>query len=167
MPPAAELGRQADPSFQRKRMRRLIIAPTLASVLACSPPRPLERPHPRYPDMLREARVSGTEIAWLRVDRHGRVSEVTFDSTTHVHDLFIPSARNTLRSVRFRPATRFGIAHAGAFTYSIQYFLGGPASAERETFSSGDSVPGCPRARDETHLVVCAVPLFGHQQPTH
>jgi hypothetical protein len=117
--------------------------------------------------MLREARVSGTEVARLRIDRHGMVSDVTFDSTAHVHDLFMLSARNTLRSVRFRPAMRFGIAHAGAFTYSIQYFLGGPASAERGTLSSGDSVPGCPRARDETHLVVCAVPLLSRHQTTH
>ena len=117
--------------------------------------------------MLREARVSGTELARLGVDRHGMVSEVTFDSAAHVHDLFRASARNTLQSVRFRPATRFGIAHAGAFTYSIQYFLGGPPIAERGTRSSGDSVPGCPRARDETHLVVCATPLFGRQRTTH
>jgi hypothetical protein len=117
--------------------------------------------------MLREARVSGTEIARLRVDRHGTVSDVTFDSTAHVHDLFQVSARNTLRSVRFRPATRFGLAHAGVFTYSIQYFLGGPATARPGPLSSGDSVPGCPRARDETHLVVCALPLFSHAQPTH
>ena len=117
--------------------------------------------------MLREARVSGTEIARLRVDRHGTVSDVTFDSTPHVHDLFRASARNTLRSVRFRPATRFGIAHAATFTFSIQYFLGGPATAEPETFSSGNGVPGCPRARDEAHLVVCALPLFSHAQTTH
>jgi hypothetical protein len=116
--------------------------------------------------MLREARVSGTEIARLRVDRHGMVSDVTFDSTPHVHDLLRASARKALRSVRFRPATRFGIAHAGAFTYSVQYFLGGPASAERGTLSHEDSVPGCPRARDETHLVVCAVPLLSHARPT-
>ncbi|MFL5489130.1 MAG: energy transducer TonB [Gemmatimonadaceae bacterium] len=148
-------------------MRRLIIAATLTGVLGCSPPRPLERPRPRYPDMLREARVSGTEIARLRVDRHGVVSDVTFDSTAHIHDLFTVSARNTLRAVRFRPATRFGIAHAGVFRYSIHYFLGGPPSAERGTLSSGDSVPGCPRARDETHLVVCSVPLLSHARTTH
>jgi hypothetical protein len=117
--------------------------------------------------MLREALVSGTEVARLRIDRHGAVSSVTFDSTAHVHDLFIPSARNSLRSVRFRPATRFGIAHAGKFTYSIQYFLGEPARVERGALSSGDSVPGCPLARDETHLVVCAVPLLSRRQTTH
>ena len=148
-------------------MRRLVIAATLTCILGCSRPHPLERPSPRYPNMLREARVSGTELARLRVDRHGVVSEITFDSTAHVHDLLSASARNTLHAVRFRPATRFGIAHAGAFTYSIQYFLGGPATAERGTRSSGDSVPGCPRARDETHLVVCAVPLIGRQRATH
>jgi hypothetical protein len=117
--------------------------------------------------MLREARVSGTEIARLRVDRHGTVSDVTFDSTIHVHDLFRASARNTLRSVRFRPATRFGIAHAGTFTYSIQYFLGGPASAAPGASSTEDSVPGCPLARSETQLVVCAVPLLSHARTTH
>jgi hypothetical protein len=148
-------------------MRRLIIiAAILPCVSGCLPPRPLERPSLRYPDMLRSAEVSGTEIARLHVDRHGRVSDVTFDSTAHVHDLFIPHARTTLRGVRFRPATRFGIPHAGAFTYSIQYFLGGPAREEPGTFSSGDSVPGCPLARDETHLVVCAVPLLERRQTT-
>jgi hypothetical protein len=148
-------------------MRRLIIAVTLTGVLGCSPPRPLERPRPQYPEMLRSSGVSGTEIARLHVDRQGIVSDVTFDSTAHVHDLFRYSARNTLRSVRFRPATRFGIAHAGTFEYSIQYFLGGPASVEPGTLSSGDSLPGCPLARDETHLVVCAVPIVVRRQTTH
>ena len=119
--------------------------------------------------MLRSAGVSGTEIARLDVDRHGTVSDVTFDSTVHTHDLFRVTARNTLRSIRFQPAKRFGIAHTAAFTYTIQYFLAepGPASGRTGTLSSADSVPGCPLARDETHLVVCAVPILVRRPSTH
>lgn len=43
----------------------------LISVAACSPPRPLEHPRPQYPDMLSAAKLGGTVIARLNVDRRG------------------------------------------------------------------------------------------------
>lgn len=133
----------------------------LISVAACSPPRPLEHPRPQYPDMLSAAKLGGTVIARLNVDRRGRVRSITVDSATHAHALFRVSARNALRSARFHPARWFGIAHPGSFRYSIQYVLAerGPAGSASPARSSVDSLAGCPHARSDSDLVVCAVPV--------
>ena len=107
--------------------------------------------------MLRASKVSGTVIARVAVDRRGTVTNVTFDSTRHTHDLFRISARNSLRPIKFAPAKRFGIARAGTLTYWVQYVLGETRSANEgpQQLSGSDSVPGCPVARDATRLVVC------------
>ena len=112
--------------------------------------------------MLRAAKVDGTVIARLEIDRRGAVSNITFDSTGHAHDLFRWSARKALVSIQFVPAMRFGLAHSGTFTYWVQYVLGGidPGSQGPQSLTGADSVRGCPVARDETHLVVCGLPEF-------
>ena len=109
--------------------------------------------------MLRSAKLSGTVIARVAVDRRGTVTNVTFDSTQRAHDLFRASARNALRRIKFAPAKRLGIARAGARTYSIEYVLGEIDPGHQVPQPAGaDSVPGCPVSRDETRLVVCGVP---------
>ena len=109
--------------------------------------------------MLRASKVSGTVMARVDVDRRGIVTNVTFDSTPHAHDLFRASARKALRATKFVPAKRFGVARAGTRTYSIEYVLGDIDPGHQVPQPPGaDSVPGCPVSRDETRLVVCGVP---------
>ena len=109
--------------------------------------------------MLYAAKLSSTVIARVDVDRRGTVTNVTFDSTRHAHDLFRASARNALRPIKFAPARRFGIARAGTRTYSIEYAIGEINPGHQGPQASGaDSVPGCSASRHETRLVVCGVP---------
>ena len=63
-----------------------------------------DNPRPRYPDMLRSAKVEGEVLAQFIVDTTGRAEMNTFKVLKSSHDLFTNSVRSALPSWRFYPA---------------------------------------------------------------
>jgi TonB family protein len=61
-------------------------------------------PSPRYPDMLRTAKVEGEVLAQFVVDTFGRADMNTFKVLRSTHDLFTESVRVSLPNMRFEPA---------------------------------------------------------------
>ncbi len=60
---------------------------------------------PRYPEMLKAARVEGTVDAQFVVDQNGRVDMSTFRVSRSDHALFMQAVRAALETMRFEPAT--------------------------------------------------------------
>ena len=65
---------------------------------------------PRYPDMLREARVEGEVLAQFVVGEDGRADVESFKVLKSSNDLFVKSVRAALPQMRFNPATVGGKA---------------------------------------------------------
>lgn len=58
---------------------------------------------PRYPDILRAARIEGEVVAQFVVDTNGTPDLATFKVLRSTHDLFTASVRSALPSMRFTP----------------------------------------------------------------
>jgi TonB family protein len=61
-------------------------------------------PAPRYPDLLRQARIEGEVLAQFIVNADGSVDMSTFKVLKTSHDLFTATVRNNLPQMRFSPA---------------------------------------------------------------
>ncbi|HEY5061348.1 MAG TPA: M56 family metallopeptidase [Gemmatimonadaceae bacterium] len=63
---------------------------------------------PRYPDLLRAARIEGEVVAQFVVDTNGTPDLATFRVLRSTHDLFTAAVRNALPSMRFSPPALAG-----------------------------------------------------------
>ena len=61
-------------------------------------------PAPRYPDLLREAKVEGGVLAQFVVDTTGRPDMSTFKVLKSTHDLFTNAVKSSLPNMKFQPA---------------------------------------------------------------
>jgi bla regulator protein blaR1 len=59
---------------------------------------------PRYPDMLRSAKVEGTVLAEFVVDVNGYADTTTFRVLRSTHELFTAAVRQSIGTMRFNPA---------------------------------------------------------------
>ncbi len=71
-------------------------------------PELMEEPHPRYPEGLRRAGVSGLVQLQYVVGTDGRVDEQSIHVLTSSHPAFLLAALQALRDSRFKPARRGG-----------------------------------------------------------
>ncbi|HEU5210589.1 MAG TPA: TonB family protein, partial [Longimicrobiales bacterium] len=112
-------------------MRRLPLFGTavVMGILACRPAQTAQRlepvaaePMPRFPDVLRAARLSGVVELAIPVAADGSVtgSPRAIEST---HDLFLIAVRNAVRRWRFRPVDSRGALRPDSarvrFTFAI------------------------------------------------
>jgi TonB family protein len=72
------------------------------------PPTPIYKPEPPYPEIARRDKVLGIVVLWVAIDAQGRVSDVRLLSDPLGHGLE-ESAVNTVRTWKFKPATRKGV----------------------------------------------------------
>ena len=61
-------------------------------------------PAPRYPDVLRSAKVEGEVVAQFVVDTTGRADMRTFKVLKSSNDLFTKSVKSALANMKFYPA---------------------------------------------------------------
>ena len=61
-------------------------------------------PSPRYPDLLRQAKVEGEVLAQFVVDTTGRPNMSTFKVLKSTHDLFTDAVKSSLPNMKFRAA---------------------------------------------------------------
>lgn len=80
-------------------------------------------PSPRYPDMLRSAKVEGEVTAQFVVDANGRPEPESFKVLRTSHDLFTESVRATLPMIRFSPAQVGGKAVKQLVTQTFTFSL--------------------------------------------
>jgi len=59
---------------------------------------------PRYPDLLREAKVEGSVLAQFIVDENGRADSASVSVLRSTHDLFTNAVLSSISSFRFSPA---------------------------------------------------------------
>jgi len=71
-------------------------------------PAPIYEPEPPYPEMAKRDKVLGTVVLWVAIDAQGRVSDVRQLSDSLGYG-FDESAVNTVRTWKFKPATRKGV----------------------------------------------------------
>lgn len=78
----------------------------------------------RYPDMLREGKISGEVLAQFVVDTNGVALPETFKVLKSTHDLFTQSVKDALGDMRFSPAAIAGkhvkqlVQQSFVFTYA-------------------------------------------------
>jgi bla regulator protein blaR1 len=61
-------------------------------------------PAPRYPDLLRQAKIEGEVLALYVVDERGVADTATFKVLKSSHDLFTAAVKAALPEMRFKPA---------------------------------------------------------------
>ena len=129
----------------------------------CYAARPLRPLAPRYPSMLRSAGYAGTTTVMVRVDPRGHASVTARGASSAIgqHPLFLQAIGQGVKAVPWRPARRFGFAHADSALYQVDFVI------LRDTLSPGrnelrkegnDTLPlACPRPRSAHQVVVCSV----------
>jgi periplasmic protein TonB len=84
-------------------------------------PEPMDQPHPRYPDGLRRAGVSGLVQLQYVVGSDGRVDERSVRVLVSSHPGFLLAAFQALRESRFKPARRAGRPTAVLVQQTIRF----------------------------------------------
>lgn len=101
---------------------------------------------PRYPDILRSARVEGEVLASFVVDTFGKADPGSFRVLHFTHELFVSAARNALPNMNFVPAEVGGRKVKQLVQQPFLFDVSGskasasrPPSAEPGSCSSPDS----------------------------
>ena len=97
---------------------------------------------PRYPDVLRAARIEGEVVAQFVVDTSGAPDLATFRVRRSTHDLFTASVRSALPSMRFTPPMIAGRHVRQLFEMPFEFTL--PHGAPRPSATTDRHDRGAP-----------------------
>ncbi|HEV8496315.1 MAG TPA: M56 family metallopeptidase [Gemmatimonadaceae bacterium] len=98
-------------------------------------------PSPRYPDLLRSAKISGGVVAQFVVDTTGVPDMRTFKVLKSSHELFMASVRETVPSLRFSPAEVGGRKVKQLVEMPFEFSLSREAEQPGVTFSARQVSP--------------------------